>query len=180
MKYPAIFSYETGKGIAVFFPDLDVATSGVHEIDAILSAGELLDCVLRGLRKDCLPIPEPSDPEKIIIEDNEKVVLVMSDFREFLAEQLKDPEFRRWWEARNEMILQRTAGTMALSGMELTEKDKERIMYLCEHPDEMDAMLEALIREHTVDTKIYEESMEEHKKNPVTYSHEQVGKIIKE
>lgn len=74
----------------------------------------------------------------------------MSDFQKYLAEQLKDPEFRRLWEARNQLIVRQTAGTMALSGMELTEEDKARILYLCEHPDEMDAMLEELIRKHTV------------------------------
>lgn len=74
----------------------------------------------------------------------------MSDFQKFLEEQLKDPKFHRLWEARNEMILQRTAGSMSLSGMDLTEEDKARILYLCEHPDEMDAMLENLIRKHKV------------------------------
>lgn len=74
----------------------------------------------------------------------------MSDFQKYLAEQLKDPEFRKLWEARNQLIVRQTAGTMALSGMPLTEEDKARILYLCEHPDEMDAMLEELIRKHTV------------------------------
>lgn len=74
----------------------------------------------------------------------------MSDFQKYLAEQLKDPEFRKLWEARNQMIVRQVTGTMALSGMELTEEDKARILYLCEHPEEMDAMLEELIRKHTV------------------------------
>lgn len=72
----------------------------------------------------------------------------MSDFQKYLAEQLKDPEFRDLWEAWREMIVRQTSGSMALSGMDLTEEDKERIRYLCEHPDEMDAMLEELIRKH--------------------------------
>ena len=74
----------------------------------------------------------------------------MSDFQKFLVEQLKDPEFRRLWEAWREMIVSQTSGTMALSGMDLTEEDKERIRYLCEHPEEEEAMLEALIQKHTV------------------------------
>lgn len=74
----------------------------------------------------------------------------MSDFQAFLQEQLKDPEFRRLWEARNQLIVRQTAGNMALSGMELTEEDNARILYLCEHPDEFDAMLEELIQKHTV------------------------------
>lgn len=74
----------------------------------------------------------------------------MSDFQVFLQEQLKDPEFRQLWEARNQLIVRQVSGTMALSGMDLTEEDKARILYLCEHPDEMDAMLEELIRKHKV------------------------------
>lgn len=72
----------------------------------------------------------------------------MSDFQEYLSEQLRDPEFRSWWEAWREMIVNQTAGNMALSGINLTEEDKERIRYLAEHPDEMDAMLDALIQKH--------------------------------
>ena len=44
--YPAVFTYEEGKEIAVVFPDLDVATSGVNDDDALLSARELLGCCL--------------------------------------------------------------------------------------------------------------------------------------
>lgn len=72
----------------------------------------------------------------------------MSNFKTFLHEQMQDPAFRRFWEARNEMILQRTAGSMALSEMELTEEDKVRILRLLEHPEELDAMLEELIQKH--------------------------------
>ena len=42
--YPAIFTYEDGQEIAVTFPDLDVATSGEDEDDALTSARELLGC----------------------------------------------------------------------------------------------------------------------------------------
>ena len=44
--YPAVFTYEPGQEIAVTFPDLDVATSGENEDDALISARELLGCVL--------------------------------------------------------------------------------------------------------------------------------------
>ena len=49
--YPAIFTYESGKEIAVVFPDLDCATGG-NDDDAFLSARELLGCVLCGLEED--------------------------------------------------------------------------------------------------------------------------------
>lgn len=74
----------------------------------------------------------------------------MSDFQHFLTEQLQDPEFQQLWEDRNAAILQRTAGSMALSGMDLTEDDRARILQLLEHPEEMDALLEALIQKHTI------------------------------
>ena len=72
----------------------------------------------------------------------------MSDFQKYLAEQLKDPEIRELWEARRELIVRQTSGSMALSGMDLTEEDKDRIRYLIEHPEEEEAMLDALIQKH--------------------------------
>ena len=50
--YPAVFIYEDGQEIAVDFPDLGVATSGTSEDDALLSARELLGCVMCGLEED--------------------------------------------------------------------------------------------------------------------------------
>ena len=46
-----MFTYEEGQEIAVSFPDLDVATSGKDQNDALLSARELLGCVLFGLEE---------------------------------------------------------------------------------------------------------------------------------
>ena len=55
--YPAVFSYAPDQEIAVTFPDLDVATSGTDDTDALLSARELLGCVLCGLEEDGEDIP---------------------------------------------------------------------------------------------------------------------------
>lgn len=74
--YPAIFSYEDRQEISVVFPDLDVATSGVNEDDALLSARELLGCVLFGLEQDNEPIPEPTHLQNIALQENERAVLV--------------------------------------------------------------------------------------------------------
>lgn len=74
--YPAIFTYEPEKEIAVTFPDLDVATSGENEDDALLSARELLGCVLYGLEEDGEPIPAPTPLAQVPVEDNERAVLV--------------------------------------------------------------------------------------------------------
>ena len=50
--YPAIFTYENGEEISVVFPDLDCATSGINDDDALLSARELLGIVLFGMEED--------------------------------------------------------------------------------------------------------------------------------
>ena len=74
--FPAIFTYEEGKEIAVVFPDLDCATSGDNDDDALLMARELLGCVLYGLEEDKEKIPEPTPLEKVKIKENERAVLV--------------------------------------------------------------------------------------------------------
>lgn len=74
--YPAIFFYEDGQEIAVTFPDLDVATSGTNDDDAFLSARELLGVVMFGLEEDGEEIPTPTPLSEIILQPNERVVLV--------------------------------------------------------------------------------------------------------
>lgn len=74
--YPAVFSYEDGEEISVVFPDLDVATSGVDEDDALLSARELLGCALFGLEEDGEPIPKPTSLHDVPLQNNERAVLV--------------------------------------------------------------------------------------------------------
>ncbi len=74
--YPAIFTYEKGKEIAVFFPDLDVATSGIDDDDAFLSARECLGITVYGLEEDGERIPVPSKLSQINPKKNERVVLV--------------------------------------------------------------------------------------------------------
>ena len=74
--YPAVFTYEDGEKIAVVFPDLDVATSGVNDDDALLSARELLGCVMFGLEEDGEAIPAPTALSAVTLEANERAVLV--------------------------------------------------------------------------------------------------------
>ena len=74
--YPAVFTYEPGQEIAVTFPDLDVATSGKNEDDALISARELLGIAIYGLEEDGEDIPAPSALCDIQTEKNERVVLV--------------------------------------------------------------------------------------------------------
>lgn len=74
--YPAVFSYEDGQEIAVDFPDLEVATSGISDEDALLSARELLGVVLVGLEEDGLDIPAPTPLSDVHLKSNEQVVLI--------------------------------------------------------------------------------------------------------
>ncbi len=79
--YPAIFTYEPGKEIAVDFPDLGCATSGTNDDDALLSARELLGCVLNGLEEDGEEIPAPTPLYEIKIKENERAFLVPALYR---------------------------------------------------------------------------------------------------
>lgn len=74
--YPAVFTYESGQEIAVDFPDLKCATSGINDDDALLSARELLGCVLNGLEEDGEEIPAPTPLSKVEVQPNERAVLI--------------------------------------------------------------------------------------------------------
>lgn len=74
--YPAVFGYEEGEEISVVFPDLDVATSGESEEEALLSARELLGCVMFGLEEDGDEIPAPTPLSNLEVGSHERAVLV--------------------------------------------------------------------------------------------------------
>jgi len=74
--YPAILTYEKDQEIAVTFPDLDAATNGETEEDALFAARELLGIVLSGLEEDGEDIPSPTPLNEIKCEANEKSILV--------------------------------------------------------------------------------------------------------
>ena len=74
--YPAVFTYAPDQEIAVDFPDLKVATSGTNEDDALISARELLGCVLFGLEEDGEEIPAPTPLSDMKVKENERAVLV--------------------------------------------------------------------------------------------------------
>lgn len=74
--YPAVFTYEPGQEIAVDFPDLKCATSGINDNDALLSARELLGYVLNGMEEDGEEIPEATPLSEIKIQENERAVLI--------------------------------------------------------------------------------------------------------
>ena len=75
--YPAVFTYYgPDKEIAVDFPDLGVATSGMDDTDALLSARELLSITMLGLEEDGEEIPLPSPLSSLKLEENETTALV--------------------------------------------------------------------------------------------------------
>lgn len=74
--YPAVFTYEPNQEIAVDFPDLKCATSGTNDDDALLSARELLGCVLYGLEEDGEEIPPPTPLAQVETQKNECAVLI--------------------------------------------------------------------------------------------------------
>ena len=74
--YPAVFTYEDGEEIAVVFPDLDVATSGENDADALASARELLGAALYGMEEDGEPIPSPTPLNAVKLDPNERAALV--------------------------------------------------------------------------------------------------------
>lgn len=75
--YPAIFTYYgADKEIAVVFPDLDCATSGVDEKDALFSARECLGSRLALMEELGYEIPTASPLSSIEAENNERAVLI--------------------------------------------------------------------------------------------------------
>ena len=75
--YPAVLTfYGPGKEIAVDFPDLGVATSGVDEADALFSAKECLQLAMFGREEDGEDIPTPTPITEVKTEDGEVVILV--------------------------------------------------------------------------------------------------------
>lgn len=74
--YPAVFTYEDGEEIAVTFPDLDVATCGADDQDALLSARELLGVVMFGLEEDDEGVPVPSRLEDVELAPNERCSVI--------------------------------------------------------------------------------------------------------
>ncbi|MDR1193722.1 MAG: type II toxin-antitoxin system HicB family antitoxin [Peptococcaceae bacterium] len=75
--YPAIFTFEEGREIAVTFPDLaGCATSGENEQDAFNMARDALGGHLWCLEKDGDEIPSPTRLRDIALASDERAVLI--------------------------------------------------------------------------------------------------------
>ena len=75
--YPAVFTYYgSGKEIAVVFPDLNCATSGVDDEDALFSAREALGGRLALMEEYKEEIPAPSPLSEVEVGENERSALI--------------------------------------------------------------------------------------------------------
>jgi len=74
--YPAIFTYEDGYDIAVTFPDIELATQGEDEYEALEMAKDALGGRLYCMERDGDAIPLPTSLKDVELEKNEKVILV--------------------------------------------------------------------------------------------------------
>lgn len=75
--YPAVFTYEDGYDIAVTFPDLPgCTTSGADDAEAMEMAREALGLHLWSMEDDKDEIPAPTPLCKVLLEKDERAVLV--------------------------------------------------------------------------------------------------------
>lgn len=75
-SYPAVFTYEDSKEISVVFYDIELATSGENDEDALNSAKEALSDRLSMMKKEKIEIPAPTPLHNIKLETNQKAVLI--------------------------------------------------------------------------------------------------------
>ena len=83
--YPAVFQKEDDGRYFVFFPDIEGCnTQGNNINDAYEMAFDALGLTLSYLEDNKLPIPEPSQPENLDIDESQVVVIVQFDMMEYL------------------------------------------------------------------------------------------------
>lgn len=75
-SYPAVFTYENGKEISVVFYDIELATSGENDEDALNSAKEALSDRLSMMEEENIEIPDPTPLHNINLKTNQKAVLI--------------------------------------------------------------------------------------------------------
>jgi predicted RNase H-like HicB family nuclease len=74
--YPAVFTYEEGYEIAVVFPDLELATSGKNDVEALAMAKDALGGRLWCMEQDGDPLPTPTRLCDVELEPGEHAALV--------------------------------------------------------------------------------------------------------
>lgn len=82
--YPAVFTPEDDGGYSVAFPDLDGCfTQGETIEDAYKMAFDALGLAIDFLESEKRPIPSPSTPNEIKLNENEFVVIIEFDMLEY-------------------------------------------------------------------------------------------------
>jgi predicted RNase H-like HicB family nuclease len=74
--YPAVFTYEEDGQVSITFPDLDCATCAESDAEAFTAAKEMLAVTMLGLEEDGETIPPASDLRNLLVEKDERAVLV--------------------------------------------------------------------------------------------------------
>ncbi|MGF7141902.1 putative RNase H-like HicB family nuclease [Anaerotaenia torta] len=83
--YPAVFQKEEDGRYFVFFPDIDGCNTGGDNINnAYEMAFDALGLVLTYMEDNKRPLPEPSQPEDIELEENQVIVVIQFDMLEYL------------------------------------------------------------------------------------------------
>lgn len=83
--YPAIFTPEENGGFSVSFPDVDGCfTQGDNIDDAYEMAVDALGLMLTYLQEEKRPVPQPSLPNKLTVENGQFVVVIEFDMLSYL------------------------------------------------------------------------------------------------
>ena len=82
--YPAVFTKEDDGGYSIHFPDVDGCyTQGEDLQDGLTMANDALCLMLYHLEEKQKPVPMPSDPLNIKVDDNAFISLVDCDTMEY-------------------------------------------------------------------------------------------------
>ena len=77
--YPVIFTSEQAGGYSVYVPDLECNTQGDTLAEAIEMARDVIGLVCMDMEDDGKPLPSPSAPADVHVQDGEFVSLVDVD-----------------------------------------------------------------------------------------------------
>ena len=82
--YPAVFQPEEDGGFSIFFPDIEGCNTQGDTMDESYSmAFDALGIVLSYMEDEHLPIPKPSAPQDIKLEEGQYIVVIEFDMMEY-------------------------------------------------------------------------------------------------
>lgn len=82
--YPAIFQTEENGSYSVFFPDITGCNTCANNLqEAYDMAFDALGIMLTYFEEESLPIPEPSDPTDVQLEQNQFIAIIRFDYIEY-------------------------------------------------------------------------------------------------